>query len=368
MTAPVAPVAIVGAALRTARGDDPDALARMLVGELPPPAPFALPAPWSAYPVRAVAEIPGAPARSPHERILRRMGLHAHQVATEALRRSGVACGDRLGLYTGIGGLRAQWQDLIPALRDQSADFSASWSRGLRLLHPYWMLQHLSNNTHALLSKDVSARGEGFTFGGANAGAQALQAAAAAVVTGAIDAALVVAYDSLLEPELLLHWRGQGIPSEAAAALVLVADPAAAATAAVADPAAAASPAARPAAQAWLQARTAADAAETSDGDAQALPTAETVAAACAGWERWSHLDTAPWIAAPPPGPARTPHRATHDVTAILGDCGAATSIVQAILWATQLSRAASTPDASALCLSAGLPGLLGAVRVSSSR
>ena len=56
------------------------------------------------------------------------------------------ASGDRLGLFFGYGGLRAHWEDMMPALAGQAPDAGASWARGLALLHPFWMLQHLSNN------------------------------------------------------------------------------------------------------------------------------------------------------------------------------------------------------------------------------
>jgi 3-oxoacyl-(acyl-carrier-protein) synthase len=104
------------------------------------------------------------------------------------------------------------------------------------------MLHHLSNNAHALLSIDIGARGDGTTTGGANAGAQALEAAIAALDTRAIDAALVFSYDSLVEPETVLSLGAGGVaapvglealapayevaacgivPGEAAAAVVL---------------------------------------------------------------------------------------------------------------------------------------------------
>src|SRR5262249_1338391 len=111
-----------------------------------------------------------------------------------------------------------------------------AWERGLRLLHPFWMLHHLSNNAHALLSIDAGARGEGATYGGANAGAQALEAATRALDDGAVGTALAVAYHSLVAPETLVDLAPRGavgtgapyeedargfVPGEAAAALVL---------------------------------------------------------------------------------------------------------------------------------------------------
>ena len=90
---------------------------------------------------------------------------------------------------------------MLPALSRQSPDGAGAWQRGFQLLHPFWMLQNLSNNAQALAAQALGARGDGLTLGGANAGAQALAAAARALAAGAIDAAVVVGYDTLLEPE-----------------------------------------------------------------------------------------------------------------------------------------------------------------------
>jgi hypothetical protein len=78
---------------------------------------------------------------------------------------------------------------------------------------------------------DLALKGEGATFGGGNAGAQAIASASRALADDAIDAALVVAYDSLLEPETLVELDARGelgrgfVPGEAAAAIVLVRAP-----------------------------------------------------------------------------------------------------------------------------------------------
>ena len=61
-------------------------------------------------------------------------------------------------------------------------------------------------------------RGGGATFGGANAGAQALSAAALDLADGAIDVALVVAYDSLIEPETLVEMASRGAVTSASGA------------------------------------------------------------------------------------------------------------------------------------------------------
>jgi 3-oxoacyl-(acyl-carrier-protein) synthase len=169
------------------------------------------------------------------------MGQFGFEVAAEALAASGVPGGDRVGLFSGVGGLRAHWDDMIAAFAEQRDDGERMWERGLKDMHPYWMLRHLSNNVHALASAELGLRGEGATFGGGNGGAQALAAAIRALHDGAIDAALVVAYDSLLEPETLVEldargWPAQGlVPGEAAAAVVIVRERAGAPRLAVRD-------------------------------------------------------------------------------------------------------------------------------------
>jgi len=194
-------------------------------------------------------QIKEKPKRSRHRRFARRMELFGMEVAHEALAMSGVQGGERLGAFAGVGGLRAHWDEMMPALQNQQDDHQDMWERGFKLFHPFWMLKHLSNNAHALFAADVKAQGEGLTFGGANAGACALHAAICALKTKAIDAAVVFAYDSLVHPDVLVElaarkravripqqanvgddqtWKGPYdknsdglIPGEAAAALVL---------------------------------------------------------------------------------------------------------------------------------------------------
>ncbi|MES2299574.1 MAG: beta-ketoacyl synthase N-terminal-like domain-containing protein [Pseudomonadota bacterium] len=196
----------------------------------------------ASYACTLAATIAAPPQPSRHSRFLRRMGLYALEAAIEAMTSAGLDGGDRVGLFFGYGGLRAHWDDMMPAFERQHPSGVDGWANGLLLLHPFWMLQHLSNNAHALAAQELKARGEGATFGGANAGAQALGAAIRALHAGAIDTALVVAYDSLVEPETLVELAQRGalstaplpqlcapygqaahgfIPGEAAAAVVL---------------------------------------------------------------------------------------------------------------------------------------------------
>jgi len=213
-------VAITGWSWRTPLGAGVQPLDRLWAGEraAAPIARFDA----GTFSCRIACAIEGEPAPVRQQRFLRRMGRFALEVAREALAHgdsAGGAAGDRLGLFFGYGGLRAHWNDMMPALAGQrlvsDGDGSggasgAIWERGLRLLHPFCMLQHLSNNAHALAAEELGARGDGVTLAGANAGAEALAAAAAALAVGAVDAALVVAYDTLLEPETLVELATRG--------------------------------------------------------------------------------------------------------------------------------------------------------------
>jgi 3-oxoacyl-[acyl-carrier-protein] synthase II len=169
----------------------------------------------TAFACTLAAAIPRAPQPSRQQRYLRRMGLLAVEVAVQAWQRAGLQSGSRVGLFFGYGGLRAHWADLMPAFENQYADGEDAWSRGLHLLHPFWMLQHLSNNAHAIAAQAVQARGEGSTYAGANAGAQALNGAICALHAGAVDAAVVVGYDSLIEPEIVLELGQKNLLSRA---------------------------------------------------------------------------------------------------------------------------------------------------------
>jgi 3-oxoacyl-[acyl-carrier-protein] synthase II len=381
--------AIAGWAWRTPLGRTIDeAMVRLLAGERAASA-------SAADGGIVTAPIRGEPARSRHARFLRRMGLYGMEVAHEALAMSGVAGGPRTGCFCGVGGLRAHWDDMMSALAGQCDDGERAWERGLRDVHPYWMLRHLSNNVHALASVDLALRGEGATFGGATGGAQAIAAAARALEDGAIDAALIVAYDSLLEPETLVELgarraiaraaaadsggadvrspydeRAAGfVPGEAAAAIVLVRERDAAAPLALVE------------------------AVDTGDG-ARAEPAPATLARAArrladgAGFvdgaaRAWPELDAAERAAlAELAGPA-TPLSA---ISAAMGQLGAATAVAQAIALAEALRRGALPPIAGlerpaagplapvlhasptrarvALGVSTGAPGLAAAVRV----
>jgi act minimal PKS chain-length factor (CLF/KS beta) len=201
-------IAVAGHAWRTPLGSSVDAVvSRLVAGEH-----------GVEFTGGPRCAIPLGPASAREARFLDRLGLLAVETAREAMAGADVdAPPDRVGLFAAIGSLRPRWDDLLPALAGQRDDLAGLWGRGLSHLHPFWMLQHLSNNVHATLSIALGLRGDGATFAGAVAGAEALCAAARALEAGAIDAALVVACDSLLEPQTVADLGRRGVTCAAPA-------------------------------------------------------------------------------------------------------------------------------------------------------
>jgi 3-oxoacyl-(acyl-carrier-protein) synthase len=381
--------AVTGWSLRTPLGRSSEHLAeRLLAGERA--ARYNTRFPSRTYACRLAATISEDPKPSAHSRVLGRLGRFALEVGHEALAAAGASGGPRLGLFSGMGGLRAHWNDIMPALTEQRPDFSDSWNQGFKNLHPFWMLQHLSNNAHALLAQDIGARGDGVTFSGGNAGAQALAAASRALAERAVDVALVIAYDSLIEPETILEMAARGalatcnledlrapyderasgmVPGEAAAALVLE----------------------RPD-QAGPRAWSRVSAADGADGEEyEAL--APTIARAANRLAQGDHIVDGCALGRPAADADEvrmlervlSPSLRLTAIQAATGLLGAATAPVQAIALSCLLRRRLLPPIAalghsghralvhraepvreeSAIGLSASAPGLVGAIRVS---
>ena len=110
---------------------------------------------------------------------------------------------ERLGVFVATGDLRAQWDDLAPAMAEQVASAEQSWARGLSRMHPLWMLRYLSNRTQALIAAEFGAVGDGATFAGSASAASALVSASDAIAAGTIDRAIVVALDDTTAAEVV---------------------------------------------------------------------------------------------------------------------------------------------------------------------
>ncbi len=373
---------MIARAWRTPLGNSVDAaMARLFAGER-----AATTDPRAGYPCSTIAPLLTPPAESRQARFLGRMGLFGLEVAGEALAASGIEPGPRIGVFCGVGGLRAHWEYMMPAFANQADDGTRMWERGLKDVHPYWMLRHLSNNVHALASATLRLRGEGATFGGGSAGAQAIASASRALHDGAIDAALVIAYDSLLEPETLVELGARRsattatlaaltapyaadaagfVPGEAAAAIMLVRET----TAPIA----------------WIEVRDSAGAETEATATLArcAAPLAIGVAVVAGSARAWPDLDAAERTAI---GALVAPGAALIAPSAAMGQLGAATTLIQAIVLAESLrahtlppiagldaaatgalvpvTRATPTDARVALGLHASQPGLAAAIRV----
>lgn len=150
-----------------------------------------------------------APARGVL-RLLDDIARFAIAAGQQVWRDAGAPSGERLGLFVGSGGLRASWSELWGGMQQQGKDGDDSWARGLGRMHPLWVLRFLPNNAHGLLAAAIGARGEGVVCSGPLGGAEALMCAQAALLDGAIDDAIVVAYDATAAAEVALDRRRGG--------------------------------------------------------------------------------------------------------------------------------------------------------------
>ncbi len=176
------------------------------------------------YAVRDCARIAGEPPIRRYHRFVKRIGLWGIEAAADAIERAELRPSDRTGVYVGYGGLRPDWDETLPRLEHQSD--GGAWEGGLKDFHPFWMLNHLSNNAHSIVATKFGLTGDGATYGGTNSGIVAVEAAIDALALGLVDTAVVLAYDTLIQPEVLVEWpldpkTADWVPGEAAAAVVL---------------------------------------------------------------------------------------------------------------------------------------------------
>lgn len=198
----ISDLGVLGVAVWTALGDLPATLA-------------GLDAPRSPGPPR-----PRSASRT--ERLLGPLPALAVEVARAA--SADLPAGERTGVFLATGGLRAHWDDLGVAMAEQTADARASWARGLRRLHPLWMLRYLSNGAQAAIAGELGLLGDGATFTGAASAASAVVAATAAIACSSIDHAVIVALDDLTAPEVAVELaarRPAAIPGVGVAAIAV---------------------------------------------------------------------------------------------------------------------------------------------------
>jgi hypothetical protein len=175
----------------------------------------------------AMADL-AAPKSPRHARLLGPIGALAVEVAAEAAGRAGLVAGERTGVFAATGGIRASWDQLMPAMAEQQPGGVGAWRRGLSRMHPLWILRYLSTGASGLIAAELGARGDGAVFAGPAAAASALAAAEQAIAAGAIDQAIVVAADTLVAPEVrveLARRRPDVVPGAGVVAAVVSAAP-----------------------------------------------------------------------------------------------------------------------------------------------
>lgn len=207
-------IALTGAAVQTPLGDLAATIAAIAAGR----------AAGDRDPATGlvVARLMTRPADTRQARLVGALPALALDVARAAARE--VPPGPRTGVFVATGGLRAQWDELAPAMAGQVADGTAAWARGLSRMHPLWMLRYLSNAAHAIIAAELGAIGDGATLAGPASAASALVAAAAAFDAGTIDHALVVALDDVCADEVAVELAARRpgvIPGAGVAAVAL---------------------------------------------------------------------------------------------------------------------------------------------------
>jgi 3-oxoacyl-[acyl-carrier-protein] synthase-1 len=152
------------------------------------------------------------------------IGLNA---VAQALEHSGIieyresledpsSLNDRTGVFVGSPATKYRHQhDYLSPIAGSGADTRDFGLRAMDEVHPMWLLRALPNNVLAYV-------GIGYGFKGANAnvtahgvsGSQAIAEACRYLRDGAIDRAVVVAYDSASELEAIPYYASVGLLSE----------------------------------------------------------------------------------------------------------------------------------------------------------
>ncbi len=120
---------------------------------------------------------------------------------------------DRTGVFVGSPGTKYRQQhDYLPALAQSGGDLRAFGAAALETVHPMWLLRTLPNNVLAYVAIGHGYKGanQNITAHGIS-GVQAVAEACRYLRDGAIDRAVVVAYDSVAEREALVYYAAMGL-------------------------------------------------------------------------------------------------------------------------------------------------------------
>jgi len=152
------------------------------------------------------------------------MGIHAAVKAVEhsgmIAYRDGLACADdfneQTAVYVGSPGNKYfQQYDFLPLLAKTDGNMQAFAEQLFNEVHPMWLLRILPNNVLAYTGITYGFKGANHNITNhAVGGTQAILEAYHAIRTGQADRAVVVAYDSGVEPQAMFYYDQLGVLSE----------------------------------------------------------------------------------------------------------------------------------------------------------
>lgn len=123
---------------------------------------------------------------------------------------------DRSGVYVASPGIKFNQQyDLLPLLTKAKRDLKVYADKLFETIHPMWLLRILSNNVLAYTGIQNQFKGPNQNFTNhAAGGSQAMGEAVANIKANNMDRAVVVAYESGLEPQGQIYYAGIGALSK----------------------------------------------------------------------------------------------------------------------------------------------------------
>ena len=221
-------VAIVGAAARTALGEDLDRTweavqaGRSALAALTGFDASGYGDPWAAQ----IWSEPATPEEDPAMRILGRHGHLLGRVIAAVHEQTQLehAQRDRVGLFVSIGMADSVVDDLAAAVlasRDDAGrlDLQRFFAGGYRHVHPLWPLAALNNVAAGQISIDLDLRGDNFVLSSqADGGVRALLEAMHALQEGSTDAALAGGVAEPIGPASLARLGLRGVLGDGAAA------------------------------------------------------------------------------------------------------------------------------------------------------
>ena len=149
----------------------------------------------------------------------------AHLAFADAGLRKGDIPPECLGVFVGSRGALCDIEELSPALAalSDASDLADFWERGVRNMHPLWLLRTLANSALCHIAMEHDAQGENCNIcNGEIGGLQAIEKAFEAIRSGRLTAAIAGGYDSLVNwQDIMEYSRYSDPPSEGAAFLIL---------------------------------------------------------------------------------------------------------------------------------------------------